>query len=297
MNMELIFLIRKTLFLALFTFIVGGSLYTQSGENTALTGKWSLVEGPTRNNPENMELRADGTGIIDRAEISWRTSDGRFYLTHPLLTASWNYQVSSSTLTFTDNNGTILKYNKVSISSAQEYDAESDFMAEPVSGGKSVRITDYKGGKWAVRIPPSIQKIPVTHIWLNAFRNKKLISVTIPNSVTSILDTAFADNQLTDVTIPGSVTSLGQYAFFNNQLTSVTIPNSVKEIKAGTFARNKLTSITIGTGVQLATDDNPEFSVYPSFGNGFERAYINGGKRAGTYTRPNTNSTAWTRQP
>jgi hypothetical protein len=57
------------------------------------------------------------------------------------------------------------------------------------------------------------------------------------------------------------------------------------------FSYNPLTSITIGAGVTLSTG-----YYYPSFGDGFEAVYNNGGKVAGTYTRPNTDSTTWTRQ-
>jgi len=202
---------------------------------------------------------------------------------------------------------------------AQQYDAESDFRAEPIDGGKSVRITGYSGSKWTVLIPPKIQGITVTHIGGRSFLNKKLISVTIPNSVTSILgsafennqltsitipnsvtsigDQAFLKNQLTSVTIPDSVTSIGHHAFYNNQLASVIIPNSITRIESGTFFFNPLTSITIGANVELTVYAANEWhQTDPSFGSGFESVYNNSGKRAGTYTRPDTKSTAWTRQ-
>ena len=82
-----------------------------------------------------------------------------------------------------------------------------------------------------------------------AFSNNKLTSVTIPNSVTSIGNFAFRNNQLTSVTIPNSVTSIGDAAFLANQLTSVTIPNSVTKIGELAFAFNKLTSVTIPNSV------------------------------------------------
>ena len=78
-----------------------------------------------------------------------------------------------------------------------------------------------------------------------------LISITIPNSVTSIGFRAFEHCiSLTSVTIPNSVTSIGGSAFvdcFN--LTSINIPNSVTTIGNSTFANCDLTSITIPNSV------------------------------------------------
>jgi hypothetical protein len=135
------------------------------------------------------------------------------------------------------------------IASCSRYDDESDFDVAPVEGGKSVRITEYLGSKWEVRIPPRIRNMPVTHIGKEAFQNEELTSVTIPNSVTHIEGSAFWGNQLTSVTIPNSVTYIGPGAFRGNQLTSVTIPNSVTTIENAAFSKNKLTNISIGNGV------------------------------------------------
>ena len=65
---------------------------------------------------------------------------------------------------------------------AQQYDAESDFDTELADGGKSILITDYVGTKQAVRIPPSIRGLPVTHIENNAFNGyETIVSITIPS--------------------------------------------------------------------------------------------------------------------
>ena len=73
---------------------------------------------------------------------------------------------------------------------------------------------------------------PVTTIDYYAFQGGSLTSVTIPNSVTTIMDSAFSSNNgLTSITIPNSVTYIGESAFtccYN--LSRITIPSSVKTI-------------------------------------------------------------------
>ena len=118
----------------------------------------------------------------------------------------------------------------------------------------------------------------VTVIWAYAFYGNQLTSVTIPDSVTGVDDYAFANNQLTSVTIPDSVTGFGYYAFANNQLTSVTIGNSVTGFGIAAFAGNGLTSVTIGAGVDINND-----STTMGTNTGFKAVYDSGGKLAGTY--------------
>ena len=75
-----------------------------------------------------------------------------------------------------------------------------------------------------------------------------LVSITIPNSVTSIGMCAFSFcKNLTSVTIPNSVTGIGGGAFGGcTSLTSITIPNSVTSIGGGAFyGCANLTNITI----------------------------------------------------
>ena len=84
-----------------------------SGGTSELIGKWALEPGqPTRGNIEKMELLKDGTGIVDGEGISWKVENGSFYITHPMMAASWGYKISGSTLTLTDDDGEILTYKK-----------------------------------------------------------------------------------------------------------------------------------------------------------------------------------------
>jgi len=137
----------------------------------------------------------------------------------------------------------------------------------------------------SVIIPNSI-----TMIDMAAFSDNQLTSVNIPSSVTWILFGAFSNNKLTNVIIPNSVTYIDNEVFYDNQLTSVIIPDSVTSIGGSAFATNQLTSVVIGANVTLG------FGWGYPFDNGFEDAYNSNGKTAGTYTRPNTASTVWTKQ-
>jgi hypothetical protein len=194
------------------------------------------------------------------------------------------------------------------ITSCGKYNPESDFEVEPWNE-KFAIITEYKGDKQIVRIPPRIQKMQVIAIDDFAFSDKELTNVTIPDSVTYIGDFAFDENLLTKVIIPKSVTEIGDWAFNDNLLTSLTIGNNVIKIGAGAFKDNELTKVIIPKSVieigDGAFDDNQLTIVTIGenvqftneiIGEGFEYVYNNNGKRAGVYTRPDDSSNTWTKR-
>ncbi len=99
----------------------------------------------------------------------------------------------------------------------------------------------------------------VTTIEESAFSGcTSLTSITIPDSVTDIGDSAFYDcSSLLNVTIGDGVTSMGDSAFYDcSSLTSITIPDGVTSIGEGAFKNcSSLTSITIPDGVTSIGDE------------------------------------------
>ncbi|MDR0313118.1 MAG: leucine-rich repeat domain-containing protein, partial [Treponema sp.] len=83
-------------------------------------------------------------------------------------------------------------------------------------------------------------------------------------------------------------------AFRNNRLSTIVIPNNVTSIGVNAFSGNPVTSIRLGANVELGDADGNYGILGQS--TGFNSAYANNGMRAGTYTRPNTGSTTWTRR-
>ena len=165
-----------------------------------------------------------------------------------------------------------------------------------------------------VTIPNGVLAIQQT-----AFAQNNLTNVTIPNSVIYIREYAFLMNSLKSVTIGNSVIYIEKYAFARNDLTSVTIPSNVTIINYAAFSDNPLTSITIQgdnvsigdsafrqlssgrddliTKVTIGANATLYSTPYEPIGEGFEDAYnTTYSKAAGTYTRPNKDSTTWTKE-
>jgi hypothetical protein len=164
--------------------------------------------------------------------------------------------------------------------------------------GGAVWIVDYTGPGGAITLPPSLMGEPPAMIQTEAFFDKQLTSVTIPNGMKIIGKGAFHTNRLTGITIPDSVTEIRMGAFMNNRLATVTIGRGVTSIGEVAFHNNPVTSITIGARVAIAED-----AFLGSYGeNGriqpsnFVEFYNRQGRLAGTYTRPNASSTNWTRR-
>ena len=140
---------------------------------------------------------------------------------------------------------------------------------------EGVVLAKYKGTDTEVEIPAEYNGMPVVEIGKFSFDDgESLISVTIPDSVTSIGNNAFylcvslesivlpdsithiGDNafyqcvSLGSIVLPDSIRYIGDSAFYQCGLTEITIPNSVTSIKANTFSYcSALATVTIPNSV------------------------------------------------
>lgn len=131
--------------------------------------------------------------------------------------------------------------------------ATNTFYFNPTTG----TITKYAESDTVVVIPSKINGVTVETIGHGAFEKSAVTSVTIPDSVTAILDRAFANcYQLTNISIPNSVTSIGFSAFEHcTSLQSITLPSSLRNISMFLFRNcSQLTTIHIPDSVLSIQD-------------------------------------------
>ena len=117
----------------------------------------------------------------------------------------------------------------------------------------TIQLTGYYGSKSSLTIPSELCGKKVTSIGASAFSgNYRIMSVSMPSSITEICDGAFFSClNLEEVTIGSSVKTIGKEAFGECGLKSVSIPSSVTEIGDSAFINcGSLEEITIGSGVK-----------------------------------------------
>lgn len=110
-------------------------------------------------------------------------------------------------------------------------------------------IAGYHGTAWELVIPQELNGYQVVTIKGRVFTNNdSLITVVIPDSVTSIEDYAFSScDMLRNVTLPRSLKIIGAHAFsYCKKLTSVSIPHGTVSIGDYAFLHcDAMTSVTI----------------------------------------------------
>lgn len=112
-----------TLVLAMFFTFTGCG----KSESSALVGKWRIKEGYNSVGYE-MDLLKDGTGIAwGGLGIIWKVENGRFYYSLPDGRAEiWNYKISGTTITLTNDDGKTGTYEKQNLRNSKSAKSDAD---------------------------------------------------------------------------------------------------------------------------------------------------------------------------
>lgn len=101
----------------------------------------------------------------------------------------------------------------------------------------------------------------------NSMSSKGLVSLKMPNTITSIGKGAFADNNLKSVSLSNNLREIGDFAFTQNKITGlVSIPDGVTNVGYDAFSHNQISDVYFGSSVATISDfafyDNKLATVY-----------------------------------
>lgn len=176
-----------------------------------------------------------------------------FYLTVSFLTITMALAQNLTISKAASNNESTSQTNTTATDTSSDVDKLEYSTVKDSENNLSIHIDGVKAGTSlgsSLTIPDQINGIKVTVISPSAFKDMKLKSVTLPNTLETIHSMAFSDNDLTTITFPASLISIGEYAFSNNQLTSVNLPHNLQTLDQYAFKNNQITgTVTIPESV------------------------------------------------
>ena len=228
-----------------------GSITKQCTKCQAIEGEPTIIYAVEKIELSETSFVRDGS--VKMPSITIEDSQGNALQKMIDYTINYPYAIEPGTytidITFSENyTGTVER--TFTIMPDLTGDPQEDYTYRELEDG-SLEITKYAGKETELVIPEKIDDKIVSKIAAHAFSDcKNLVSVIIPESVTSIEQRAFASCSLKSVTLPQGIKSLEKELFNYSGLTSITIPEGVTIIGEGAFGgcRN-LTSVTIPEGV------------------------------------------------
>ena len=228
-----------------------GSITKQCTKCQAIEGEPTIIYAVEKIELSETSFVRDGS--VKMPSITIEDSQGNALQKMIDYTINYPYAIEPGTytidITFSENyTGTVER--TFTIMPDLTGDPQEDYTYRELEDG-SLEITKYAGKETELVIPEKIDDKIVSKIAAHAFSDcKNLVSVIIPESVTSIEQRAFASCSLKSVTLPQGIKSLEKELFNYSGLTSITIPEGVTIIGEGAFGGcTNLTSVTIPEGV------------------------------------------------
>lgn len=174
--------------------------------------------------------------------------------------------------------------NVVVTANAEEADVFGGFKYTILEDG-TAEITAYNGDA-KVEIPDEIDDKAVTSIGRYAFSNKSIVSISMPDSITTIRWGAFANcGAIADVKLSANLRTIEGYVFYNcGNIESIEMPESVTSIGEHAFygckSIKELTlfpNITNDIGYMAFANTNPSLTFNCYNGSKAEKYALNNG--------------------
>lgn len=136
---------------------------------------------------------------------------------------------------------------------------EGDFIFDGVN-----KIIGYRGTDTEIVIPDEIDGKAVTAISGDAFNNKGLTKVIMPNTLSVIDDGrvegedvigAFANNDIKEISFSANIRYIGSFAFFNGTIDEIELPEGLKSIGESAFENNNLTNVKLPSTLENIADE------------------------------------------
>ncbi|MFV0393017.1 MAG: leucine-rich repeat protein [Coprobacillaceae bacterium] len=126
---------------------------------------------------------------------------------------------------------------------------------EGIPGEAQIGFTNWNPRPTSLTIPSHVTNQGVTYkisrIGMVAFREYGLVSLSLPDTITTIGMEAFAGNNLTEVALPKNLEFIGDQTFGNNQLTEISLPKSITWYAGEAFKNNNITTVYLESAETL----------------------------------------------
>ncbi|MDY6248923.1 MAG: leucine-rich repeat protein [Prevotella sp.] len=258
-------------------------------QNTALTGLWCyrnlLTSLDVTQNTSLTELGCFSNQIKGEAMVALvaslpKVENGAFYVIDTQDESEGNEYTMSQVVVAKGKGWTLYDYNggsdeeisltkKTTVDGLEwTYTIVSEDGKTCVVGGEKIRTDEY-GSIWtesllaidvnttgAITVPTTLDGYTVIGTARGAFRNSKISSITLPNSLKSIGESAFYGSAIGSIVIPEGVTRIEDETFEScRNLASITLPKRLTYIAEEAFKYCPITSINLGESLVFIGDD------------------------------------------